>query len=91
MKTKQTYKVNSETVTSVFDKAFKWIQNTKVSISSKSGKDYMRLPFIIAFVIAIIFPFLIIMGLIAGLAFGLNISFEREIKSKENKDILRIN
>lgn len=91
MKTKQTYEVNSETVTSVFDKIFTWIQNTKVSISSKNGKNYVRLPFIFALVIAIIFPFIIIIGLIAGLAFGLNISFEREVKSKENKDILRIN
>lgn len=91
MKTKQTYNINSETLTKVFDKISLWIQKTKITISSKRNKEYIRLPFIFALAIAIIFPFIIIIGLIVSLTFGLNITFEREINSEKQQDIIKIN
>lgn len=91
MKTKQTYSMNSETLTKAFDKIFSWVQKTKVTIRSKRNKEYIRLPFIFALVIIIIFPFIIIIALIASLSFGLNITFEREINSEKQQNIIKIN
>ncbi|RZF62738.1 DUF4342 domain-containing protein [Sphingobacterium corticibacterium] len=82
METKKTFTANSDNISDAFQKITDWIQETKVSITSKTGKLYIQLPFIIAFVIAMLVPFALIIGIIFALAFGINITFEREHKKE---------
>lgn len=86
MKTKTTFNLNSEDVTNGFQKAFDWIQSTKVSIASKSGKEYVNIPLIITIVVALLVPFALIIGLVIGLALSLNISFQREVQDNKTQN-----
>lgn len=84
METKKAFTLNSDNISNTFQKTIDWIQETKVSITSKTGKVYIKLPFIIAFVIALLVPFALIVGIIFALAFSINITFERH-ENKENR------
>lgn len=90
METKKTFTLDSDNISNAFQKTIDWIQETQLSITSKKGKAYIKLPFIIALVIAILVPFALIIGIIFALAFGINITFERYRKketSVQNKEI----
>lgn len=82
METKKTFTVNSNSISNAFQKMIDWMQETKVSITAKTGKTYMKFPFIVAFVIAILVPFALVIGVIIALAFGINVTFEREHKKE---------
>lgn len=84
METKKAFTLNSDNISNTFQKTIDWIQETKVSIASKTGKVYIKLPFIIAFVIALLVPFALIVGIIFALIFSINITFERH-DNKENR------
>jgi len=84
METKKTFTLNSDNISNTFQKTIDWIQETKVSITSKTDKVYIKLPFIIAFVIAILVPFALIIGIIFALVFSINITFER-LNNKETR------
>ncbi|WP_437921651.1 DUF4342 domain-containing protein [Sphingobacterium sp. LRF_L2] len=86
MKTKTTFNVNSENVTSTFQKVIDSIQETRVVVSAKTGKEYMKLPLLIAILIAIIVPFAVVAAIIIGLALGINLSFEKDVKPADKND-----
>lgn len=85
MKTKTTFNLNSENITNAFRNAFKSMEETKLSVRAKTGKEFINLPLLIAIVIAIIVPFAAIVAVILGLAFGVNFSFERSVKASVSK------
>lgn len=85
MKTKTTFNLNSENISNAFQKAFESVQETKLSISAKTGKEYMSLPLLIAIIIAVIVPFAAVVAVIIGLAFGVNFSFKRNVKETTSK------
>ena len=85
METKNTYTANSRTSNNPFQDMINWIQDTKVTVKSKTGKTYLQLPFIIALVIALLVPFALIVGIIVALGLGINITFER--MEKDGKSI----
>ncbi len=84
MATKTTFDFNNENITSGFQKVFTTIQDSKISVSSKSGKQWINIPLIFALVIAIIFPFIAILAVALVLLSIIKITVEREIK--ETKD-----
>ncbi|MFD2969772.1 DUF4342 domain-containing protein [Sphingobacterium bambusae] len=93
MKTKTTFNLNSENISNAFQKAFDSIQETKLSIRAKNGKEYMNLPLLIAIVVAIVVPFAAIVAVILGLAFGISFSFQRDIKETPSSapgDIIQV-
>ncbi|GEM_PF-193841 len=93
MKTKTTFNLNSENISNAFQKAFDSIQETKLSINAKSGKEYMNLPLLIAIVIAIVVPFAAVVAVILGLAFGVSFSFQKNVKEAPSStpgDIIQV-
>ncbi|WP_133166286.1 hypothetical protein [Sphingobacterium haloxyli] len=84
METKKTYSLNSGSISDTFQKIVDWIQENEVSVTSKTGKEYVRLPFVVAFIVAILVPFALVIGIILALAFGINITFERIGKKEKS-------
>ncbi|PRD57200.1 hypothetical protein [Sphingobacterium gobiense] len=84
METKKTYTLNSGSISDAFQKIIDWFQENKVSVTSKTGKEYIKLPFIIAFIVAILVPFALVIGIILALAFDINITFERISKKEKS-------
>ncbi|GHE23104.1 DUF4342 domain-containing protein [Sphingobacterium griseoflavum] len=84
MKTKTTFNLNSENISNAFQKAFDSIQETKLSIQTKSGKERMSLPLLIAIVIAVVVPFAAVVAVILALAFGISFSFQKNVKEEPN-------
>ena len=85
MKTNSTFNLNSENISNAFQKAFDSIQQTKLSIRAKTGKEYMTLPLLIAVIIAIIVPFAAVVAVVLGLAFGVNFAFQKSSKEAASK------
>ncbi|KGE13556.1 DUF4342 domain-containing protein [Sphingobacterium deserti] len=93
MKTNNTFNLNSENISNAFQTAFDSIQQTKLSIRAKTGKEYMTLPLLIAVIIAIIVPFAAVVAVIIGLAFGVNFAFQRNSKDAASKvpgDVIQV-
>lgn len=88
MATKTTFDFNNENITNGVQKVFTTIQDSKVSITSKSGKQWINMPLIFVLVIAIIFPFIAVIAVALVLLSIIKITIEREIK--ETKDPNRI-
>lgn len=85
MATKTTFDFNSETITNGFQKAFKAIQESKVSVISKTGKTWVNIPLLFALVIAIIFPFVTIATVILVVLSVIKIAIEREVEDSTNQ------
>lgn len=84
MATKTTFDFNNENITNGFQKVFTTIQDSKVSISSKSGKQWMNIPLFLALIIGIIFPFIAIIAVALVLLSRIKITVEREVKEPIN-------
>ncbi|WDF69850.1 hypothetical protein PQ465_05605 [Sphingobacterium oryzagri] len=85
MKTKTTFNLNNENISNAFQNAFNTIQETKLSVSAKTGREYLSLPLLIAIIIPIVVPFAAIVAVILGLAFGVNFSFQKDVKETTSK------
>lgn len=84
--------MDSKTITSGFERALKWLQESSVSVTSKTGREHVKLPAIFALVIIVIIPFIILGAVLANVAFGMNFAIVRDNKEdKKGNDILRIN
>lgn len=80
MATKTTFDFNNENITNGFQKVFKIIQDSKISVFSKSGKQWISIPLIFALVIGIIFPFIAVIAVALVLLSMIKISVEREVE-----------
>lgn len=80
MATKTTFDFNNENITSGFQKVFTAIQDSKVSITSKSGQQWINIPLLFVIVICIIFPFIAIAAVALVLLSLIKISIVREVK-----------
>lgn len=80
MATKTTFDFNNENITNGFQKVFTIIQDSKVSVASKSGKQWINIPLLFALVIAIIFPFVAIITVALVLLSFIKVSVQREVK-----------
>ena len=89
MKTKTTFTLDNENLTNGFQKAFNWMQESKVIVASPKGKEYLKTPLLLALVATIIFPLLPIAAIILTLTKLIKISIEQEVNEKKD-DIKRL-
>ncbi len=84
MATKTTFDFNNENITSGVQHIFKAVQESKLTVSSNEGKQWLSIPLILALLIGIIFPFLAIIAVALILLRVIKITVEREIQDKIN-------
>ncbi|MEJ5056347.1 hypothetical protein [Sphingobacterium sp. MYb382] len=87
MKTKTTFTLDNKNLTNGFQRIFDWIQESKLSVTSPKGKEYIKMPFVFALVIAIVFPFITVAAVILSLSNIIKISIEREVQVNEIKEL----
>ncbi|UIR55985.1 hypothetical protein LZQ00_17190 [Sphingobacterium sp. SRCM116780] len=85
MATKTTFNIDSKSITSVFEKAFKTIQDSKLKVGTPSGKVYIHISLILAIIIAVIFPVALILLLVSTLFSSINIAIEKEMPETSMK------
>lgn len=84
MKTKTTFTLDNENLTNGFQKVFNWIQESKVSVASPKGNEYLKTPLLLALVAALIFPLLPIAAILLTLTKLIKISIEQEVNEKKD-------
>ena len=89
MKTKTTFTLDNENLTNGFQKAFDWIQQSKVKVASPKGKEYLKTSLLLVLVAAIIFPLLPVVAVILTLTKLIKISIEQEVPEK-NEDLKKL-
>ncbi|ERJ57264.1 hypothetical protein [Sphingobacterium paucimobilis] len=82
MATKTTFDFNNENITSGVQKIFYSIQESKVTVSSVSGKEWLTIPLIFALLIGLIFPFVAIIALGLILLRIIKVSIVREVQNR---------
>ncbi|MFD2904131.1 hypothetical protein [Sphingobacterium anhuiense] len=91
MKTKTIFDINSKTITNGFQKAFDSLKNSKLKVSSSTGKVYLSISLLFAIIIGIIFPVALIVLLAFTIFSKLTISIEQEVKeAMDNNKIIEL-
>ncbi len=78
MKTKSTFTINYDSITNTVKHIFDSLQASKLRIMSNKGKEYIKMPLIIAIIVGIIFPVALIIALVLTMLSLVSIQIERE-------------
>ena len=84
MATKTTFDFNNENITNGVQNIFKVIQESKLTVSSNEGKQWLSIPLIFGLLIGIIFPFIAIIAVALILLRVIKVTVEREIQDNIN-------
>ncbi|MFD2554990.1 DUF4342 domain-containing protein [Sphingobacterium tabacisoli] len=84
MATKTTFDFNNENITSGVQNIFKAVQDSKLTVSSSEGKQWLSIPLIFGLLIGIIFPFVAVIIVALVLLRVIKVTVEREIQDSIN-------